>query len=197
MSVIFDENGLATQAGEIRVYYYEPSTGEYRGWSDEYINVGVSMPGHSTTIDLGEESPGFVSVFNGTGWEKRSDNRGVTVYSTADRATTVVNYIGEIRSGFTTVAPSTQYDKWDGSKWVKDAVAEHAVNVADAEQKKSILRSAADAEITWLKDAVDEGIATDAEIAALSLWKTYRVQLMRIDMSNAPDIEWPELPVNL
>lgn len=48
--------------------------------------------------------------------------------------------------------------------------------------------------IAPLQDAVDIGIATDAEIARLAEWKRYRVELSRIDTSKAPDIEWPVRP---
>lgn len=67
--------------------------------------------------------------------------------------------------------------------------------VAQAEQQKNQLRKAADSEIAWLQDAVDAGIATDEEIALLAEWKKYRVLLMRVDTSKAPDIEWPKPPV--
>ncbi|MCV5396526.1 tail fiber assembly protein, partial [Escherichia coli] len=66
--------------------------------------------------------------------------------------------------------------------------------VAIIEQKKGKLRSIADAEISWRQDAVDEGIATKEETAALTEWKKYRVLLMRVDTSTAPDIEWPTPP---
>ncbi|MEF4955483.1 tail fiber assembly protein, partial [Escherichia coli] len=39
--------------------------------------------------------------------------------------------------------------------------------------------------------AVDAGIATEDETAALSEWKKYRVLLMRVDTSKP---EWPEKP---
>ncbi|HIE3872275.1 TPA: tail fiber assembly protein, partial [Enterobacter roggenkampii] len=39
------------------------------------------------------------------------------------------------------------------------------------------------------------GIATAGETAALTEWKRYRVLLMRVDISKAPDINWPETPV--
>ncbi len=52
MKPVFDENGLAAESGDIRCFYFDPSTFEYTGWSDEHINVGVSMPGHSTDVDL-------------------------------------------------------------------------------------------------------------------------------------------------
>lgn len=63
-----------------------------------------------------------------------------------------------------------------------------------AEQKKLSLRTAADAEITWRQDAVDAAIATDEETAALAEWKKYRVLLMRVDTSTAPNITWPITP---
>lgn len=64
----------------------------------------------------------------------------------------------------------------------------------NAEQKKLQLRAAADAEISWRQDAVDSGIATDEETALLAAWKNYRVLMMRVDTSKAPDIEWPTPP---
>ncbi|EJS6327898.1 tail fiber assembly protein, partial [Escherichia coli] len=54
MKPVFDENGLATVPGNMRCFYYEAVTYEYTGWSDEYINTGVSMPACSTGIDPGE-----------------------------------------------------------------------------------------------------------------------------------------------
>lgn len=66
--------------------------------------------------------------------------------------------------------------------------------VAQAEQKKTALRVAADAEIEWRQYAVGKGIATEEESAALDEWGLYRVQLMRIKTDTAPDIEWPTPP---
>ncbi len=80
---------------------------------------------------------------------------------------------------------------WDGVAWVTDTAAQHAADVADAEQKKSALRAATDAEIAWRQDAVDAGLVAEEETAALSEWKKYRVLLMRVDTA-AP--EWPTPP---
>ncbi|EOG6951246.1 tail fiber assembly protein [Edwardsiella piscicida] len=64
--------------------------------------------------------------------------------------------------------------------------------IAEAEAKKIQLRATADAEIAWRQDAVDAGIATAEEAAALAEWKRYRVLLMRVDTA-AP--VWPTAPV--
>ncbi|WP_197028022.1 tail fiber assembly protein, partial [Enterobacter sp. T1-1] len=37
--------------------------------------------------------------------------------------------------------------------------------------------------------------ATEDELTTLARWKRYRVMLSRLDISSAPDIEWPEKPV--
>ncbi|EPE6113640.1 tail fiber assembly protein [Escherichia coli] len=191
MAVIFDKNGLATQAGDIRCFYYDAMTGEYNGWSDEHIYVGVSMPGNSISVNPGDEQAGFVAVFNGTVWEQQPDHRGETVWSTADGTTSIVGYIGEIKAGFTGGVPSTPYDVWNGDKWVTDAAAQHAADVAAAEQQKVALRAQADNEIAWRQDAADAGIATAEEAAALAEWKKYRVLLMRVDTANPV---WPPQP---
>lgn len=66
--------------------------------------------------------------------------------------------------------------------------------LAQAEAKKSELRAQADTAIAPLQDAADLSIATDAETAALTAWKQYRVSLNRTDTSTAPEINWPEKP---
>lgn len=191
MKPVFDDDGLAIQAGDIRCFYFDELTGEYTGWSDEYINIGVSMPGHSTDIEPGDEVPGMVAVFYDDAWKQKEDHRRETVFSTADGSRVTIDYIGEIREGFTTSEPGTPYDKWDGSQWVTDTDAQHAAVVAEAEAKQSALRSIADIEIEWRQDAVDVGIATEEETAALIEWKKYRVLLMRVDTA---DPEWPTPP---
>jgi hypothetical protein len=64
----------------------------------------------------------------------------------------------------------------------------------NAELMKSALMNAANSALAPLQDAADLNMATDEEKAALTAWKKYRVLLMRIDTSKAPDIEWPEKP---
>lgn len=66
--------------------------------------------------------------------------------------------------------------------------------IANAEEQKHALMSAATEVIAPLQDAVDLSMATDTESACLQGWKKYRVLLNRVDTSKAPDIEWPEKP---
>ncbi|MFW5401370.1 tail fiber assembly protein [Yersinia sp. 1252 StPb PI] len=70
----------------------------------------------------------------------------------------------------------------------------HDEVVAMAFAKKSSLMQIASEKISILQDAVDLEMAKTEEIAQLKAWKKYRVLLMRIDTSKAPDIEWPVSP---
>lgn len=65
--------------------------------------------------------------------------------------------------------------------------------VMEATEKKSQLKSAADSEIDWRQDAVDVGDAREKETLELAAWKKYRIALMRIDTSKAPNITWPNV----
>lgn len=69
---------------------------------------------------------------------------------------------------------------------------EELVTLASAE--KTLLMKVASEVLTPLLDAEELGIATDDERAALKRWRLYRVMLNRLDISTAPDIQWPELP---
>lgn len=197
MKPVFDNNGLAIQSGEIRCFYYDSFTYEYTGWSDEYINVGVSMPGNSTDIDPGDEVSGMVAVFNGDAWNQQEDHRGETVFSTADSSHVTVDYIGEIRDGFTTAGfPATPYDKWDGEKWITDSEAQHTANIAAAEVDKQSKIDLANNYINsrqWPGKAA-LGRLSDAEKEQYNQWLDYLDALEAVDTSSAPDINWPESP---
>ncbi|HHH9949092.1 TPA: tail fiber assembly protein [Escherichia coli] len=194
MKPAFDENGLATDAGEIRCFYFDPVTFEYTGWSDEYINVGVSMPGYSTDIDPGDEVVGKIAVFANGQWELDEDHRGDTVYSTADASASTVDYIGPIKDGYTTVAPSGPYQKWDGKKWVTDKDAQHAADVEAADQQKAALLAEAQETISFWQTELQLGIISDEDKASLIAWVQYIKTVQAIDTSKAPDITWPTPP---
>ncbi|HDY4931509.1 TPA: tail fiber assembly protein [Yersinia enterocolitica] len=78
--------------------------------------------------------------------------------------------------------------------WVNLPPPTHEELVVSAIAKKNQLKAVADSEIEWRQDAVDGDYAEADEVDELAAWKKYRVLLMRIDTSKAPDIEWPVAP---
>jgi hypothetical protein len=59
---------------------------------------------------------------------------------------------------------------------------------------KSAFMAEAGEKMEPLRDAVDTGMATEAEKSRLNNWKAYRVLLMRIDLPKTSDIIWPVKP---
>lgn len=194
MKPVFDNNGLATEAGDIRCFYYDENTKEYTGWSDEYIHVGVSMPGHSTDIDPGDEVAGQVAIFKNGAWSQEENHRGEIVYSTTDGMPSTIDYIGPVQAGHTTTAPSGPYDKWDGEKWVTDTEAQQAADVEVAERQKAALLLEAQATISLWQTELQLGIISDEDKASLIAWMNYIKAVQAVDTSKAPDITWPDKP---
>jgi len=194
MKPVFDTNGLAIEPGEIRCYYYNAVTYEYMGWSDDYINVGVSMPGNSTDIEPGKEVDGKVFLFTGGGWKQEEDHRGETVYSTECGEANTVDYLGPIKDGYTITGPSTPYDKWNGKEWVTDIDAKHLAEVASAEQQKVALLEDAQAAISFWQTELQLGIISDEDKTSLINWMDYIKAVKAVDTSTAPDIIWPIPP---
>lgn len=194
MKPVFDENGLAIEPAYIRCYYYDAVTFEYMGWSDEYINIGVSLPGDSTDIEPGDEVAGKVAVFQSGGWVLNEDHRGETVYSTADASASTVDYIGPVKDGYTSVAPSGPYQKWDGKKWITDTDAQHAADVKAADKEKTALLVEAQETISFWQTELQLGIISEEDKASLIAWINYIKALQALDTSKAPDINWPLKP---
>ncbi|EIN2424803.1 tail fiber assembly protein, partial [Escherichia coli] len=94
----------------------------------------------------------------------------------------------------TWLSPHGEYQKWNGTSWVKDAEAEKLFRSQEAEETKNSLMQVASEHIAPLQDAVDLDIATEEEASLLAAWKTYRVLLNRVDTTVAADIEWPVAP---
>lgn len=79
---------------------------------------------------------------------------------------------------------------FDGEKITLAPVDHYAVAKLERQNR---LNEASNA-IAPLQDADELDMATEDERAVLSLWKRYRVMLNRLDLSKAPDIQWPERP---
>lgn len=63
-----------------------------------------------------------------------------------------------------------------------------------AKKKMAEYRARADAEIAPLQDAVDLLQATETEKSTLLAWKSYRLALYRIDISDPENVVWPAAP---
>lgn len=63
-----------------------------------------------------------------------------------------------------------------------------------AAAKKARLMQEAQERISLLERAVKLAMATDGERQQLQEWERYSILLFRVDISRAPDIDWPAQP---
>ena len=117
-----------------------------------------------------------------------------TVYDVASGDALFISELGPLPENVTWLSPEGEFQKWNGTAWVKDAEAEKLFRIREAEETKNSLMQVASEHIAPLQDAVDLEIATEEETSLLEAWKKYRVLLNRVDTSTAPDIEWAEEP---
>ncbi|MCW2257844.1 hypothetical protein M2263_003935 [Providencia alcalifaciens] len=194
---VIGENGLAEKAGWIKTYIADPATREYINASMEniYFDVSISAGAYIDAPELPTKA-GFAVIRSKDEkkWEIVTDNRGKTAYNTENRQPTEIDFIGELPGTLTLLEPPTEFDKWDGKKWVTDTDTQKAAAVATAESEKSQRLAEANSMITYLQDAIEVGLDDDNYESKLTAWKTYRVYLNRVDTSTAPDIEWPTKP---
>ncbi|ETS33063.1 phage tail protein [Photorhabdus temperata] len=196
-TAILGEDGLATQAGWIKVYHANTYSREFTGTDFEYVAEGVGLSAHSylDAPDLPDTDNMAVRRSEDESyWEIIPDHRGKIAYNTQTGAQQEVTEVGELPETLTFKQPATEFDKWDGEIWVTDVEAQKASQIKQAEQQRAIFRQQADEVMTVLQYAVETEMASEAEKALLLGWKKYLVLLSRVDISSSPDINWPENP---
>ncbi|MCO6545366.1 MAG: tail fiber assembly protein [Gilliamella sp.] len=192
-TAILDSNGITTTAGWAVVYHVD-SNGEYSGATHQYLPVGVGVPASSYLDAPKSVKDGKAIIRVGDKWAYPVDHRGKKIYSTKTGAESTVTEIGDIPNDYTLLKPSSEFDAWNGEKWVLDENKQHQHDVDVATAQKKQLLNEATTQIDYLQDAIDTEIATDEEKALHLVWKKYRALLNRIDVDAAPEITWPEKP---
>ena len=192
-SAVLNKNGLTIKAGWAIIYNVD-TKGEFLQATYQYLPVGVGLPAHAYLEAPKNVQDNQAIIHNGQQWTYPKDLRGTTIYSTETGAEMTMQEVGEIPEGYTTLQPSSEFDIWDGEKWVLDTEKQHQNDIDEATSQKKQLLSKATEQISYLQDAVDLQIATEQETQLLAEWKKYRALLNRIDVQQAPNIDWPKQP---
>ena len=190
---VLDNRGLTISAGWTVVYNVDEK-GEFLQATYQFLPVGVGLPANAYLDAPKNVKDNQAIIHNGQQWTYPKDLRGTIIYSTETGAETTMQEVGEIPDGYTTSKPTSEFDSWDGEKWVLDTEKQHQYDIDVATSQKKQLLSEANEQISYLQDAVDAEIATEQETQLLAEWKKYRVLINRIDVNPAPNINYPEKP---
>lgn len=159
--------------------------------------IGLQLPGNAVELDAMLPAPadGHVWALVDGRPTQLADNRGL-YYSTEDGQPVRVEVLGSLPPGLTAEPRPSDFHEWGGEGWLMNAAAQaQAAAVSVKQERDAALRLAA-TRIAPLQDAVDLGVATDAEVDQLRHWKAYRVQLSRIEQqAGFPlEVDWPDAP---
>lgn len=182
----------------MRIYHYYQNTGEFitAGMADpDPLTEGNWLiPAHATEIKPPKEKSGYVVCFINGQWEYIRDYRGSTAYSKADRQSIDVDFVGELPDTLTLSEPETDFDEWNGEKWVTDIQAKKDSELeAEEAQKQFLIAESMEKTQLWQTQLM-LGIITDEDKASLREWMLYVQKVQTTDISTAPNTHWPAKP---
>jgi len=125
----------------MKIYHYDEKTKEFIVESEATespLEKGVYLiPANATNIKPLVLKDGFAICFKeNKKWEYQEDNRDKTVYSTKDKTSSKVDYLGSIKEGFTLLKPNDEFDKWNGSSWEVDKQAKKENYIIELSQQR-------------------------------------------------------------
>lgn len=193
-TAILNNSGITIHPGWRMVFNVNSQTNEYQGSTYQFLPAGVGLPAQSYLDAPKEVDDDHAIVRQDDKWIYPTDYRGKRIYSIETGAESTVTFIGDIPDDFTLLKPNSDFDSWNGKKWVLDKDKQHQYEIAIAQSQQLQLLNGANSAISNLQDAVDADIATEQQREMLKKWKKYRFELNQIDVNTAPDIDWPEKP---
>jgi hypothetical protein len=181
----------------LKVFNFTPNTKELIGPSDAWVAPHTGLPANCTVDKPPVLKVNQAAIYTDTGWQVVEDFRGATVYDISHGGANRVDTLGPIPDGKTRVAPASEFDVWNGKKWVKDKAVEKTTLINQAAQDKKDRIAVASEHISILTFAKESEQATEDELLLLTAWQNHRLQLSRVDVSSAPDVVWPGEPANV
>ncbi|WP_421225758.1 tail fiber assembly protein [Aeromonas jandaei] len=185
---IWGDDGWAQCSGYVVAYLADPETSEFLWPHDVWVSEGTGLPAGAYLDAPPAKESGKAIVRQSDGWRYVTDLRGVVVYNKETGHPVTVDAIGELLEQYTTLEPSSPYDKWIGEEWVKDDAAEKQAKLEAAQAELSARITAANQQIDIIKPAVDGGYAKPEHSKLLDDLQRYRYELILVPEQDG----WPE-----
>jgi hypothetical protein len=199
--VAWGSDGFASSSGWETVYTTHPVTHEYLSIQEVWVSVGTGLPAGAYLDEPMQPEPGKAVVRGNNSWELVDDYRGQTAYHKQTRQQILIDELGPLHESLTITPPASPFDVWNeqDQAWVKDVAQEELWLIQQAQSQRQALMNEASQEIAVLVDALDPeiiGDPSDTDQVKLIAWKTYRVELSKIDQQPAypSNVVWPTKP---
>lgn len=174
------------------INYYFDNTNELKPFTHELEANDDTLPPDNALRIAPEFKNGYWPCEKNGKWILVEDHREKMVYNIETKESSVVDYLGKIKDGFTLLEPF-EFCKWSGKKWVLDENAKNEHLIKSNQVLKNSLINEANEKISLLQDIIDLDMQESDEEAQLKQWKKYRILLTRVDASDINAV-FPEKP---
>ncbi|MWN91389.1 tail fiber assembly protein [Gilliamella sp. Pra-s65] len=176
------------------INYYFDNANELRPFTHELEANDDTLPPDNALRIAPEFKDGYWTCEQNGAWILIEDNRNKTVYNIDTKESSVVDYLGKIKKGYTQLEPF-EFCKWDikAKKWVLDEDAKNEHLIKNNQNLKNSLINEANEKIAVLQDIIDLEMQESDEEARLKAWKKYRILVTRVDASDVNAV-FPEKP---
>lgn len=138
---MLNKDGLATKDERLHVFNYD-ANGEFTGSSFLKVEKGTGIPAQSTLVENLKSKEGFTQVFNEESekWGYVVDHCYKKAYDVNTKQELEINYIGDLKSEHTLIAPPTYDHEFIDGQWIiteeKQAELEALKKAKALEQKR-------------------------------------------------------------
>ena len=174
------------------INYYFDNTNEMKPYTHKLDANDDTLPPDNALRIAPEFKEGFHPCAKNGEWVLVEDHRDKTVYNIKTKESFKIDYLGEIKEGFTLLEPF-QFSKWNGDNWILDEDEQNAFKIKQNKVLKTSLLNEANENISLLQDAIELDMAEDGDEKRLKAWKKYRVLLNKIDATDI-NVIFPEKP---
>lgn len=160
--------------------YYFDNTNELHPYTHQLDATEDTLPPDNALRIAPKEKKGFIPCEQDGEWVLVKNHREKTAYNIKTKEAIKIDYLGEIKDGFTLLEPF-EFCKWENNQWILD---ESAKNEAIVKQNQSVITSLlteVNNEIEILNDKIELDIVTDEDLNLLKKWKLYRINLKSVD----------------
>lgn len=169
-------------------YYWDVEDPALPYMGHDICNELAIVPDNATRIMPPPYEQGTIPCWSGESWVIRADWRQEIIYdiNTGERATYPTVDVDEeyFKKHYTTTPPTSEFDKWDGEKWVFNQAEQTSVKVSKLTALRRKGLNTATVQISMLEDGIafseDAGEDTSQLNTLLKEWKLYRGQLVTL-----------------
>ena len=110
---------------------YDADTKEFRYKAiAKTINGKKLLPKNTTLTECTLiQKDGFARIFSNKTWVYVEDHRSETTYNKKTKEKIIIKKLGNIPETLTKIKPTTEYHKWNGTKWIVDTTKENKLKI--------------------------------------------------------------------